>query len=307
MATRFLFFLRQAGRYLLHAFLWLFLLLWGLLLYNLPFDRGPVAFRPLLEQAVPLQLISYQAGPAAHPSPVVCALRDGGQDTTVLFIHGSPGSGTDFAPYLADSSLFARARLATLDRPGFGLSAGSGALGLAEQSRRLGPLVAYLRARGPLILAGHSLGGPLAVRLAMDYPQQVDGLVLLAAALDPALEEMAWYNELLDLRAVQWMMPDALVYSNREIQGLKQDLEDMLPRYHSLRQPIVLVQGGADELVSPSNADFARFRLSHLPIVWDLPPQVGHLFPFDEPQRVRQAVHRSLHQLGVVHGPPASG
>ncbi len=47
-----------------------------------------------------------------------------GADTlpTVLFIHGSPGSWDAFIGFFADSTLYTRARLISVDRPGFGKS-----------------------------------------------------------------------------------------------------------------------------------------------------------------------------------------
>src|SRR3546814_16092495 len=48
----------------------------------------------------------------------------------------------------------------------------------------------------PAIVVGHSLGGPIAAKLAMDYPDRVRGLLLLAPSVAPALEAPRWYQRL---------------------------------------------------------------------------------------------------------------
>ncbi len=41
------------------------------------------------------------------------------------------------------------------------------------------------------ILVGHSLGGPVIARTAMDYPDLVDGLILVGGSIDPEMEKDA--------------------------------------------------------------------------------------------------------------------
>src|SRR3546814_18455192 len=63
----------------------------------------------------------------------------------------------------------------------------------------------------PAIVVGHSLGGPIAAKLAMDYPDRVRGLLLLAPSVAPALEAPRWYQRLATWRVVQWLLPRTLI------------------------------------------------------------------------------------------------
>src|SRR5690606_17229463 len=96
------------------------------------------------------------------------------------FIPGSPGSWGDYVGYLADPSLLEDFCLVSVDRPGFGNSRSASAIpSLAEQARRIHEAVASSGAPLPAIWVGHSLGGPVAARVAAEHPESVSGLLLL--------------------------------------------------------------------------------------------------------------------------------
>ncbi len=99
----------------------------------------------------------------------------------VIFVHGSPGSLSAFIDFMADTNLLSRAQLISVDRPGFGYSNfGYAEPSLEKQSADLKPILEQHKNHRPIILVGHSLGGPVIARMAMDYPELIDGLVLVA-------------------------------------------------------------------------------------------------------------------------------
>ena len=119
---------------------------------------------------------------------------DKAQDATVVLIHGTPGSWSAFADYFKDSALYNEAVLVSPDRPGFGKSSyGKPVASLEEQCNLLAPILEKYPA--PRILVGHSLGGPIVARMAMDHPDLVEGIIMLAPALAPELEpEEDWFR-----------------------------------------------------------------------------------------------------------------
>lgn len=178
----------------------------------------------------------------------------------VLMVHGSPGSSDAMLDYLADTNLTRQALLVAVDRPGFGYSDfGKTERSLEVQSQQMKPLLEKFRVVGKkTILVGHSYGGPLIARMALDFPDMVDGLVMVAPSIDPELEPDYWWSRPLDWWIFRWMTPSAFRVSNQEIIPLKKYLEDMLPLWGNITCPVTVLQGTNDNLVSPGNADFAK-------------------------------------------------
>lgn len=214
----------------------------------------------------------------------------------VVFVHGSPGSLSAFIDFLADTILLQQALLITTDRPGFGYSNfGVAEPSLQKQAALLKPILEKHRQNRPIILVGHSLGGPLIARMAMDYPELVDGLVLVAASIDPVLEpDETWFRAPLATPFLKWMLPRSFRASNDEIYQLKPELEKMLPLWETIRCPVVVIQGGKDSLVPAGNADFARKMLSHTSTEFLLKDDMSHFVPWTNPELIREGILKLL-------------
>lgn len=119
---------------------------------------------------------------------------------TIVLLHGASASGSDpfegFGRRLADDGF----RVLAFDRPGFGWSdrlAGPDAGTPAFQARVIGEALDRLGV-GSAIVFGHSWSGSLALRLALDRPDLVSGLVLGAPVALPFSEErpLPWWVRL---------------------------------------------------------------------------------------------------------------
>lgn len=102
---------------------------------------------------------------------------EAGEGPPLVLIHGLGGTWEYWAPAMA---LLARgARCVALDLPGFGHSDDlGGAFTLDKAVARLAAALAVLGV-GAAPVCGHSLGGPLAVRLARNHPETTSQLVLV--------------------------------------------------------------------------------------------------------------------------------
>jgi pimeloyl-ACP methyl ester carboxylesterase len=104
----------------------------------------------------------------------------GGAGPAVVMIHGLGGNLLHF-DYALAGRLAGEFRLILIDRPGSGYSARA-AGGDASPTAQAGAIAKLIRALGlarPLV-AGHSLGGAISLALALDHPDCVGGLALLA-------------------------------------------------------------------------------------------------------------------------------
>ncbi|WP_229487643.1 alpha/beta fold hydrolase [Pseudoduganella lutea] len=107
-------------------------------------------------------------------------VREQGRGPALLMIHGLGGHMSHFT-YEVARRLAHHHRVITVDRPGSGYSTrhpGAPA-GLREQAAALAALIDRLELEQPLVV-GHSYGGAVALALALDYPERVAGLSLLA-------------------------------------------------------------------------------------------------------------------------------
>jgi pimeloyl-ACP methyl ester carboxylesterase len=113
----------------------------------------------------------------------------------VVLLHGASGNLEDQRLTLGNM-LAASRRVILIDRPGHGFSDRPG--GATDASpRRQAALIAEALARlgvGRAIMVGHSLAGAVVTAYALDFPERVAGLVLLAPVTHPWEGGMSWYN-----------------------------------------------------------------------------------------------------------------
>jgi pimeloyl-ACP methyl ester carboxylesterase len=209
----------------------------------------------------------------------------------VLFVHGSPGTWDGWKGFLEDPELRAAAHLIAVDRLGFGGSErGRAVPSLAAQAAALATVLE--QGEGvtgpPAVVVGHSLGGPIAARLAMDRPDLVAGLLLIAPSIDPAEERHRWYNIAGATMVVQWFLPTDWTTSNRELWPLKRELAAMLPLWSRVSCPVTVVQGLEDDLVPPGNADFAERQLPPDRVRIERYPGETHFILWKRPATVRE-------------------
>lgn len=187
-----------------------------------------------------------------------------GNDTmpTLLFVHGTPGSWDAFKHYLKNKELLQHYRLIAVDRPGFGYSDFGNAMNLTAQTEIMAAWMDSINNNKPFIIIGHSLGGPLAVKLTAARPHYTKAIVLLAASLDPALEKPEKWRPVLMNTPLSLLVPGALRPSNEELWYLKKDLKEMVTDYEKISCPVYLLHGKKDMLVPYSNVAYAQKMLT---------------------------------------------
>jgi len=198
-------------------------------------------------------------------------------------VHGTPGGWDDQIPFLSDESLRDAYHLIAVDRLGHGQSTGDIEPSLEVQAASLKSLMDRVTSGKGVILVGHSLGGPIVARTAMDYPENIVGLVFIAATADPAYSRK-WYNLVGGVPPIRWLLPQPLERANQEILPLKKQLTAMEPRWKNIRVPTAIIQGGKDRLVDPRNAQFIQRSLVNAPVTMVLEPEEDHFLHWQRPQ-----------------------
>lgn len=132
---------------------------------------------------------------------------EAGEGPPVLFLHGL-GAQLHHFRHTLFPRLAGDYRLVAIDRPGSGYSTRPANIagGLSQQAETIVKLMAALRLEKPLVV-GHSLGGAVALTLAVEHPKAISGLALLSplthflGEVPPAFRPMyiknAWLRRLL--------------------------------------------------------------------------------------------------------------
>lgn len=233
---------------------------------------------------------TLQADAKAPPVSYLRAGDSGGP--RVILVHGTPGSAASWADYLLDPP--PGVEVIAIDRPGFGASGPDGAM--TDLASQAAAVAALLPDNGrSAVLVGHSLGGPVVARVAIDHPTRVSGLVLLAASLDPAQESIHPLQHVGTWPMVRGLLPRAIRNANAELMALKPELEALATMLPRVRADVVIVHGTQDDLVPVANVPFMQARLTGARSVQTvLLDGRNHFLPWNSPQAVRAAVAQAL-------------
>lgn len=150
----------------------------GGVIFLLVFVIGPMAFT-----AVKTRRIEATLPPCGQFIDVDGArihYLEKGSGPVILMIHGLGGNLRNFTHSMV-TPLADEFRVIAIDRPGSGYStrAPDAPASIVRQGEQVAGFIRALKLERPLIV-GHSMGGAVALALALDHPQLVGGLALLA-------------------------------------------------------------------------------------------------------------------------------
>ncbi|MEL6194381.1 MAG: alpha/beta fold hydrolase [Bacteroidota bacterium] len=263
---------------LLYGLLGIFLVVYVIFRFFLNFEPSEEDLQATFNgKAYQPEHISYNVG-----DETMHYVAAGPQDAPVmLLVHGSPGSWNAYASYLADSNFQSKYRMISVDRIGYGKSTfGHANSSLAHQAHCLMPLLESIPDSTPVMAVGHSYGVPVLLRLAMDHPKALDGMVLLAGLSDPEYEKRPAILGPFRSKLLRWLLPPDLDVSNREIFPLKGELELMMPMWENISIPTAVIQGGKDMLVNPKHADFIEQKITNSEVSMHRLPEANHFIPW---------------------------
>ena len=209
----------------------------------------------------------------------------------VVFLHGSPGSSTDFRLYFQDSTL-QDFRILSLNRLGFAKkNYGKIDLDLTHQAISYIEAVEQIVGGSKIIWVGHSYGGaPAAVSASLANENTV-GLILAAAPIDPDLEKKFWFNKLAQFPPVYWILPTTLKMAQKEKMSHSRELQKVEYSFETIECPTYVLQGDQDFMSPMGNVDYAEqtFKLSRDLQTRRIEGQ-SHFFPFQGRENVTNAI-----------------
>jgi pimeloyl-ACP methyl ester carboxylesterase len=234
---------------------------------------------------------SIRVGPPVNAT--LSYLRSGdAKGPRLILVHGTPGSANGWTDYVLQPPK--GVEVVALDRPGFGRSEPEGAL--TSLSAQAAAVVALFPSDGrPVVLLGHSLGGPIVAQVAAEHPEAVAAVVLLSASLDPALEEIHPMQHVGLWWPVRAMLPRAMRNANDELMDLKPELERLATLLPQIKSRVLIVHGDKDDLVPVANVPFMQARLSGAcSLHTDILPGKNHFLPWNSVDSVREAIRLAM-------------
>jgi len=137
---------------------------------------------------------------------------DQGKGSAILMIHGASGNLGDMELRLAPALRAAGHRVITVDRPGLGLSSrkAEGLNEITAQAEIMVGLLDALDVQSPTVV-GHSLGGSVALAMAVNHSDRVGGLVDISGVSHAWEGDLWWAHSLAGVPVVGWFFCNALM------------------------------------------------------------------------------------------------
>jgi pimeloyl-ACP methyl ester carboxylesterase len=251
-----------------------------------------------------------------------------GAGRPIVLIHGNPGSCQDWARLYGPLS--SRYCGFAFDRPGHGHSdrPNHRPITVDVQAQMLHTALKALNVEQP-ILVGHSWGGALALAYALEFQDDVAGLVLLAPAVYESDDGVSFLTKLPALPVVgdlinflftpllgasvvredlqkafspdpvpkhylrqvllEWTRPQKVKWYSVDDALLKTSLPKFASRYSDIRVPVVIVTGDSD-LIVPAKENAHRLYQALPQAELVVLEKTGHQIPFTRPEAVVDAI-----------------
>ncbi len=222
----------------------------------------------------------------------------------LLFLHGAGGSHQHWLYQVRD---LPRSATYALDLPGHGRSEGTG----YDTIQAYGDwLVAFLETLGleRAVLVGHSMGGGIALDVALRYPHRVAGLGLVATGarlrVAPALLDGIQHDPKAAVQLIcDWAYgpeapPEMVRLGRRQMSAISPqvlygdlvacDAFDVMGRLGEIAVPALILCGTQDRLTPPRYSAYLRDQIAGATL--HLVEGAGHMVMVEKPEAVARAI-----------------
>ena len=226
----------------------------------------------------------------------------------LVLVHGAGGSHLDWP---ASLRRLKKANVYALDLPGHGRSDGMGRSSIAAYRDFL---LAFLDGLDleRAVAVGHSMGGAIALDLALHYPDRLAGLVLVSSGARLRVAPAILTGILADFEATVDLVCD-YAYGPAASEQLKRlgrqrmlktppevirgdyaacDAFDVMERLGAIRCPTLVIGGSADMLTPPKYSVYLHEHIPGAELV--LVDAAGHMVMLEKPEVVAKTVSKFI-------------
>ncbi|MGQ9557050.1 MAG: alpha/beta fold hydrolase [Desulfurispora sp.] len=221
----------------------------------------------------------------------------------IIFVHGAGGN---HRHWLYQSAHLGRRLLAlALDLPGHGFSEGQACSSIAAYSEFIYQFARRVTAM-PFFIAGHSMGGAIAMDLAINHPEMLQGLILVAtgARLKVLPEVLQTFGRgqhppvFVDYLYARGVPEEIRSLAEKEYYSTGPDIYyrdlsacdafDVRDQLSTIRIPTLIISGEHDVLTPVKYGDYLAQH------IWgsrhQLIPAAGHMLMLENPVAVNSAI-----------------
>jgi pimeloyl-ACP methyl ester carboxylesterase len=206
----------------------------------------------------------------------------------LVFIHGSPGSWMNYMKYMWDTALTAKYNIICIDRPGFGYSEFGNTKDIFMQADYLLQLLHQENLGTPIVLVGHSMGGPVISAMAQQERLFIHTIVLVAASIDLKQEHKERWRTIMRPAPLCYLLPGAFRPSNDELLQLKKDLILLDKNFGKISCNVLYIHAIGDNMVPIENVAFAKANITNAASQDSLifGKKDGHFIPWQRKQEI---------------------
>lgn len=211
--------------------------------------------------------------------------------TTLVFVHGAPGSLLDFKKYLADSLLNVKANMISYDRVGYGFEdTHTVQKSLTFEVEILNDVLKTLD-KNKTIIVGYSYGGPIALAVKAAYKK----IVLVAPAVYSKVEPMPWMLNFYKWKATRWLVPTIWKSASEEKMNHRTELEKFEHNWKLNPSKIISIHGDEDGIVPYENSLFLQEQFPEEQFELITVPDTGHALVWTQFELIKSELLKQLH------------
>jgi len=241
-----------------------------------------------------------------------------GETPPIVLIHGAGGTHLDWPPQVRR---LPNTRVYALDLPGHGKSAGRGYQNIENYCQAILDWMQSLQL-AQAIFVGHSMGGAIALKMAIDHPEHVIALGLVGTGarlrVAPAILEntatpvtfptavgtiMEWaFSPQTEPRLVELASKRMLETRPAVIHSdfLACNAFDVTSALRKINVPALIIVGQDDKLTP---VRYAQYLADQLPFTeLKIIPAAGHMVMLEQPQSVAEALSGFVKGVGYLPG-----
>jgi pimeloyl-ACP methyl ester carboxylesterase len=236
-------------------------------------------------------------------------VQTGGGSPTMVFVHGAGGGWGTWTRQL--EGLADAGRMIALDLPGHGTSSGDGCGAIADYAVTVEGFIRALGA-GPVVLAGHSMGGGIAQAVALAVPGLLRGIALIGTGarlrVFPKLFELleSSYPDAVDfVTQYAWSPASAVALKDGGRRAMLEtrapvttgdfracDAFDVMARLAQITLPALVIVGEDDQLTPVKYSEYLAGQIAGATLVRIR--RAGHYVMLEQPDEVNLAIRQFL-------------